>query len=1053
MVTFLSRWLRGLDRSTRSTGVSPRRITLECLENRTLLSVASGSEEYASYPLPAESGGAVSYAAGTGSDRLFALRVTGTKGQIHELDPATGGTIANFDAPGSISNASYVGLASAVSGLFFMAGNGSGPHTLYEINPDTGAVIDSDLVGNASDPGVASLACLNGLVYMGRPGNKSLLVWDPVGDSVVKRMTIDFEVGGGLTGAGDRGVLYASGQSGRIAEISPSDGALRVFTAKGYSYNYAGGLAYVDGQLLAADRDEPYVYRIDPSTGTMTERLSVPGSYFFTGLAGDGAPQVPAEIRGSVWRDVDGDRLWDDGEPGTGDWTVFLDDNENGIRDLGEQFAQTAEDGSYVIAGVLPGTHAVATETPAYWVQTSPGESLSQGRLFAVRLNSGTGVATIVEFNPDSGAIINEFSAPGTATSMGPQGLATGRDRLYYFEGSSRVLYELDLNTGTVIDSQAITFVDAGSISGLAYLKGMVYLLQHEKGQILRWDPLRKQITLVWSFSGVQLVGSLTGAAADGALYCSNGEGTVFRVDPTTGKINRTLSTGIAQTRGGLACAGGDLLIGPLDSSGTVYRVDPVSGGVRGTLALGGAQYGKLVGLGGDGAAGASAPQYVNVTSGAVAENVNFGNSPIDRSREVVGTEGADVITVIVSDTEYVVRVNGAAHAFERPLVNEMEINGLGGRDKITIVGTGAGETVTLDTTSAEVIAESYQIRATSVERILVDSGEGNDRVTMIGSAGANRLYSYSGYTCLTDSSQSYSHRVDGFEAVEVSVPAEGRNHAFFYGSSGDDELIASPNTVELNRKDESTGRSATGFTSVYVYATDEGNDTARLTGATDAANHLYSYADYAIMTDGNRSYYFYARGFNSVTADSPGHGSTYAYFYDSPGADTFQAAPATATMNRTDSGKGTTATGFNRIYAYSTRGGDDTAILTGSEAGGNRYRAYPAYATLTDIQGSFYQYAKGFHSVTAVGSSTSESRDIAHLYDSSGSDTFRGAFLGESGKYEGGSLGDEAGTFENWVRYFDQVYARSSNRSSEDKVEVDTRLLAYNLLRTGYWQ
>ncbi len=71
---------------------------------------------------------------------------------------------------------------------------------------------------------------------------------------------------------------------------------------------------------------------------------------------------------------------------------------------------------------------------------------------------------------------------------------------------------------------------------------------------------------------------------------------------------------------------------------------------------------------------------------------------------------------------------------------------------------------------------------------------------------------------------------------------------------------------------------------------------------------------------------------------------------------------------------------------------GDDTAQLTGSSSGGNRYRGYPTYSTLTDTARSFYHYARGFRSVTATGSETNTSNDRAYLYDSSGSDTLVGS-------------------------------------------------------------
>ena len=123
----------------------------------------------------------------------------------------------------------------------------------------------------------------------------------------------------------------------------------------------------------------------------------------------------------------------------------------------------------------------------------------------------------------------------------------------------------------------------------------------------------------------------------------------------------------------------------------------------------------------------------------------------------------------------------------------------------------------------------------------------------------------------------------------------------------------------------------ATGFADVYVYATQGGSDTATLDGSEQRRIGFYSYPDYSLLTDSNRSFYFYAQRIRFRYGQLGQHGYTYAYFYDSPGVDAFEATPASATMNRADSWSDATATGFKRVYAYSTRGGNDTAVLTGA--------------------------------------------------------------------------------------------------------------------------
>ncbi len=75
-----------------------------------------------------------------GKARLFAAS-SSTPFVILELDPESGEVINQIPAPESISGDAD-GLAYNGSSLFFI--NGYGSQLLWELNPDTGAVIDSD---------------------------------------------------------------------------------------------------------------------------------------------------------------------------------------------------------------------------------------------------------------------------------------------------------------------------------------------------------------------------------------------------------------------------------------------------------------------------------------------------------------------------------------------------------------------------------------------------------------------------------------------------------------------------------------------------------------------------------------------------------------------------------------------------------------------------------------------------------------------------------------------------------------------------------------------
>jgi 6-phosphogluconolactonase (cycloisomerase 2 family) len=412
----------------------------------------------------------------------------------------------------------------------------------------------------------------------------------------------------------------------------------------------------------------------------------------------------------------------------------------------------------------------------------------------------------------------------------------------------------------------------------------------------------------------------------------------------------------------------------------------------------------------------------------------------------LVGTGDADVVHFSTSAAGHTVTINGAPVLV---VASQVFFDGLAGNDTITILGSDENEIVTLQPGSADVVGQTWQVHAVSVENVIVSAAGGADQVTMIGSAGSNRLYSYSGYTLLSDSPRTFSYRASGFDSLTVSAPAGGRNYAFLYDSPQNDTLDANPGRVILNRAVGAAGATtttATGFQRVYAYATQDGTDAATLAASADTAARFYSYADYAILTDSASSFYFYASSFDTVTANSSGTGCNYAYLYDSPEVDQLTAGPASASMVRAAPWSDVTAAGFNRLYAYSTRGGSDTAQLAGSATGGNRYYGYPTYSTLTDAISSFYHYASGFRSVTATGSATDTVGDRAFLYDSLRDDTLYG-------RGNWGYLEDTAASaYHNEVWYFDYLYARSTDDDTVTNDTVDVADLAYCLLKYGTW-
>jgi glutamine cyclotransferase len=565
--------------------------------------------------------------------RLYAICVSGKEGMIYEVNPMDGSTIRSFKAPAEIGQAGCQGLALGPTSLFFIEGS-VGEQRLYELDLDTGAVIDEDVFNLNGTERILGLAYYDGMIYLGNFDKKKVLIWDPDADKIVGSLTAKYGCGGGLTGADSLGLLFDSNLYGQIVSINPANGVSTIVKRENKTQPMSGGLAFIGEELLAGERVAPgRIYRVDPNSGDVlgTFTLACPGT--LTGLAGDGlvgSALPPGEIRGHHWNDLDGNGSWDAGEPPLAGWTVFLDANQNGVLDAGEASTLTGSGGEYALTEVAPGAHTVAVELPPGWTQTCPSEVPSAGRLYALWVNKVTKKATIVELDPSDGRAINSFSAPGVISKEGLQGLALGPDRLYYIDGTGDVvhtLYGLELDTGQILEQDVVDPHYRLKISGLGYLDGQVYLHQQGQGTILVWDPVSDAEVRRLTTVNTSLHGGFTGAADLGLLFDSNEVGTVYAINPRTGNVVRKMETGAGSLKRGMAYLNGELIA--VDSgSPMAKRIDPQTGALLGEFPVGGSEYGSLSGLAGDGATEWFGPptRTVVLQSEEVIENVDFGS-------------------------------------------------------------------------------------------------------------------------------------------------------------------------------------------------------------------------------------------------------------------------------------------------------------------------------------------------------------------------------------------------------------------------------------------
>jgi hypothetical protein len=203
------------------------------------------------------------------------------------------------------------------------------------------------------------------------------------------------------------------------------------------------------------------------------------------------------------------------------------------------------------------------------------------------------------------------------------------------------------------------------------------------------------------------------------------------------------------------------------------------------------------------------------------------------------------------------------------------------------------------------------------------------------------------------------------------------------------------------------------------------------LTGSSSTSDRFYGKTTYGLLLDVAGSYYNYANGFATVTADVSGPlagGADKAIFYDSANADLFVAEVGEATMDFdvvASPGVDLTALGFSAVYGSASSSGDK-AELHGSALTDDKFIGTGNYSEMRDTGGSHYSFAGGFDVVTAFADSVN---DQAYVYDAAGADNFIANPADATMSYASGKRIE--------AKAFDRVYADFSNAVGDDFIDM----------------
>ena len=508
---------------------------------------------------------------------LYAFDRTTNPDQILRLDPATGNVLSTIPSPVDL-NANFIGMAFDGSSLFLADAQ---TDSLYEVDPSTGSLVDSDYLNKDID----GVAALNGKVYLSNPFSNKIFEFDPVTDTFTNEYFVSdgsttFDLVGGLAAFENPDQLVATTGSNRIVFFDPATGVVQD------SFSHSGqsdiGAAVV-GQHLYLTYDGPtyfgavifnrsggYVdsFVINNGNNNLTVRalagkLVVETSHRVQLVEGETATNLDfgrfdtrGELAGNEFIDRDGDGEWDADEVAQAGVTVYLDLNDNGQHDDGEPTQVTGDGGGYLFEDLLPGDYVIREIAPERFEQTSPVSEA--GMLFGIR--HGVSPDVIYRVNPVDGSVISELSPDYDVTTY-RVGLAFDGKSLFVVDEVGDAVVEIDPETGMELDRDSIGY---GNYDGIASLNGLLYISDYVTDDIKIFDPVSDTVIGTLDINGVNsgknIVGGLGAITNPDALVATTGSNDVIFIDPNSGVILSKF-THSGETDQGVAVLGDEILL------------------------------------------------------------------------------------------------------------------------------------------------------------------------------------------------------------------------------------------------------------------------------------------------------------------------------------------------------------------------------------------------------------------------------------------------------------------------------------------------------------
>jgi len=314
----------------------------------------------------------------------------------------------------------------------------------------------------------------------------------------------------------------------------------------------------------------------------------------------------------------------------------------------------------------------------------------------------------------------------------------------------------------------------------------------------------------------------------------------------------------------------------------------------------------------------------------------------------------------------FYVRLGGNSTDVDLAVTN---LVGLSGR-MLTVAGTAGDDSFWLSAGSCvqfEINGVAYAYCGNQFAGVAFDGGAGTDTATVSGSLRDDTLVMRPATATLTSeayqtgddylvSTPTYAElsgtgfflRVEQFDVVGVFCRAGGDDTADVYDSAGDDTFTAYPTVAAMQGSGYFNGY--VGFDTLRAHATGGGNDRANLYDSSGDDYLDDTFTAYPTVAAMQGSGYFNGYvGFDTVRAHATGGGNDRANLFDSAGDDYLVSSPSYSQLS--GAGYLLRAEQFDVVGVFCKAGGDDTADIYDS-AGDD---VLTAYGRLAALQGSGY--------------------------------------------------------------------------------------------------